>query len=62
MPIIRCFRVYNPGLQSQKFDREGEYVRRWNPDILGKDNLKPIVDHVSARQRAISAYRSGFKF
>jgi deoxyribodipyrimidine photo-lyase len=56
---VPYFRVFNPRLQSQKFDREGEYVRQWNPDILGKDNLKPIVDHVSARQRAISAYRTG---
>jgi deoxyribodipyrimidine photo-lyase len=58
---VPYFRVFNPGLQSQKFDGEGEYVRRWNPDILGKDNLKPIVEHVFARQRAISAYRSGLK-
>ena len=59
---VPYFRVFNPGLQSQKFDSEEEYVRRWNPYILGKDNLKPIVDHVLARQRAISAYRSGLKF
>jgi deoxyribodipyrimidine photo-lyase len=56
---VPYFRVFNPGLQSQKFDIEGEYVRRWNPDIPGKDNLKPIVDHDFARQRAIAAYRTG---
>ena len=59
---VPYFRVFNPDLQSQKFDSEGEYVRRWIPDILGKDNLKPMVDHDFARQRAISAYRSGLKF
>ena len=59
---VPYFRVFNPGLQSKKFDSEGEYVRRWNPYLLGKDNLKPIVDHVFARQRAISVYRSGLKF
>jgi deoxyribodipyrimidine photo-lyase len=58
---VPYFRVFNPGLQSQKFDGEGEYVRQWNPVILGKDNPKPIVEHVFARQRAISAYRSGLK-
>ena len=39
------FRIFNPDLQSQKFDSEGEYVRRWIPDISGKDILKPMVDH-----------------
>ena len=62
MTIIRCFRVINPELQSQKFDRNGEYVRRWGPDRFGNANPKPVVDHVFARQMAISAYRSGLKF
>jgi deoxyribodipyrimidine photo-lyase len=27
------FRVFNPALQSQKFDPEGAYVRRWVPEL-----------------------------
>lgn len=27
------FRVFNPVLQGEKFDREGEYVRRWVPEL-----------------------------
>ena len=27
------FRVFNPVTQGQKFDREGEYVRRWVPEL-----------------------------
>ena len=29
------FRVFNPVLQGQKFDPEGEYVRRWVPELAG---------------------------
>lgn len=27
------FRVFNPVLQGEKFDREGEYVKRWVPEL-----------------------------
>ena len=27
------FRIFNPVLQSQKFDPEGEYIRRWVPEL-----------------------------
>jgi deoxyribodipyrimidine photo-lyase len=27
------FRVFNPTLQGQKFDPEGDYVRRWVPEL-----------------------------
>jgi deoxyribodipyrimidine photo-lyase len=29
------FRVFNPVLQGRKFDPEGDYVRRWVPEIAG---------------------------
>ena len=27
------FRIFNPIAQGQKFDREGDYVRRWCPEL-----------------------------
>lgn len=56
------FRVFNPLLQGKKFDPEGVYVRRWIPELKGR-NLKeihepwgaPIVDHRFARDRALEA-------
>ena len=33
------FRIFNPLLQSEKFDSDGEYIRKWIPelsDVKGK--------------------------
>ena len=32
------FRVFNPTLQSKKFDPAGEYIRRWVPELAGLDD------------------------
>ncbi len=32
------FRVFNPTLQSRKFDPGGEYLRRWIPELAGLDD------------------------
>ena len=29
------FRIFNPLLQSEKFDPEGEYIRKWVPELKG---------------------------
>lgn len=32
------FRIFNPGLQGQKFDPRGEYIRRWVPELASLPN------------------------
>ena len=32
MPLL-IFRIFNPILQGEKFDKEGEYVKRWVPEL-----------------------------
>ena len=29
------FRIFNPVLQGEKFDPDGDYVRRWVPELAG---------------------------
>ncbi|MEZ5454006.1 MAG: deoxyribodipyrimidine photo-lyase [Thiothrix sp.] len=66
------FRIFNPILQSQKFDPEGEYIRRWVPELRARDNkqihlprelgdgltdyLLPIVDFKASRARALAMF------
>lgn len=50
------FRIFNPSLQSEKFDPEGAYLRRWIPEFGSARYPAPIVDHASARLRALEAF------
>ena len=50
------FRIFNPTLQGEKFDPDGDYVRRWIPELDG-DYPSPIVDHRLARDKALAGYR-----
>ncbi len=34
------FRIFNPVLQSQKFDPEGTYIRRWVPELASLNNKR----------------------
>ena len=52
------FRVFNPQIQLEKFDKNGIYIRKWIPEFeLGYG--APIVDHAFARDRAIATYKAG---
>ncbi|MEQ9554239.1 MAG: deoxyribodipyrimidine photo-lyase [Rhodospirillales bacterium] len=52
------FRIFNPALQAQKFDKDREYLRRWVPELGTDDYPPPIVDHKGARERALAAFKS----
>jgi deoxyribodipyrimidine photo-lyase len=51
------FRVFNPWSQADKYDPDGDYVRQWVPEIDDASYPDPIVDHKSARERAIKTYK-----
>ncbi|MEQ8416949.1 MAG: deoxyribodipyrimidine photo-lyase [Imperialibacter sp.] len=55
------FRVFNPESQTDKFDKDKEYIRRWVPEYDSKNYIKPIVEHKFARQRAIDTYKAALK-
>jgi len=68
------FRVFNPILQSEKFDKTGEFIRKFVPEIAELDYKfihnptleqrqeyhysKPVVDYKSARQRSITLFKN----
>ncbi|KAK4161099.1 putative deoxyribodipyrimidine photo-lyase [Cladorrhinum sp. PSN259] len=73
------FRIFNPLLQSEKFDPDGEYIRKWVPELKGVSGKaihdpygrgagaiaskagypKQIVEHKSARETTLAAYKRG---
>ncbi|NDZ96321.1 deoxyribodipyrimidine photo-lyase [Streptomyces sp. SID6673] len=50
------FRVFNPETQQHRFDPDGEYVRRWVPEV-DDDYPAPIVDHKAEREEALRRFR-----
>lgn len=55
------FRVFNPYLQTQKFDPSLEYVRRWVPEFEELTYARPIVAHEYARKRCLEVYARALK-
>ena len=68
------FRIFNPTAQSEKFDPDGKYIRRWIPELrdvpvqyihapsematFPKNYPRPIVDRSEARVRALAAFKA----
>ncbi|MEZ4215887.1 MAG: deoxyribodipyrimidine photo-lyase [Myxococcota bacterium] len=67
------FRIFNPTSQGRRFDPDGDYVRRFVPELARLDAREihapdadaraacdypaPCVDHAEARERALARYR-----
>jgi deoxyribodipyrimidine photo-lyase len=51
------FRVFNPYLQTKKFDPDLNYVRKWVPESEEPGYPPPIVAHEFARKRCLDVYR-----
>jgi deoxyribodipyrimidine photo-lyase len=64
------FRIFNPITQSQKFDSEGKYIRKWVPELAHLSNEeihcpnnrdkypKPMIDLQLSRNRALEIYKN----
>ena len=50
------FRIFNPSLQTEKFDKDLKYIRKWIPELDSFDYPQPIVNHEFARKRVLEVY------
>lgn len=55
------FRVFNPTLQTEKFDKESLYIKKWVSEFETDDYPSPIVPHNFARNRVLSIFNEAFK-
>jgi deoxyribodipyrimidine photo-lyase len=51
------FRIFNPHLQTQKFDPVFKYIKQWIPELESSTYPQPMVVHGTARERALAAYK-----
>lgn len=55
------FRVFNPSLQTEKFDKDLKYVKKWVPEFQELTYPQPIVQHELARKRVLEVYAKALK-
>lgn len=55
------FRVFNPTLQTQKFDPKLIYIRQWVPELDSLDYPAPMIAHEDARKRCLEVYGKALK-
>jgi len=51
------FRIFNPYSQTDKFDKDKKYIKKWVPEFDTKKYVEPIVEHKYARERCLSTYK-----
>ena len=55
------FRIFNPTSQTQKFDPELKYIKKWIPELNSFEYPKPIVEHTFARERVLKVYKEALE-
>lgn len=55
------FRVFNPYIQTKKFDANLKYIRKWVPEFEDATYPAPVVEHDFARKRCLEVYSKALK-
>ena len=55
------FRVFNPELQTEKFDPHHTYIKQWVTEWGTSAYAKPIVEHKFARERVLRTYKDALQ-
>ena len=53
------FRIFNPYTQTEKFDKNLEYIKKWVPEFGTPSYPEAMIDHKVARERALRMYKEG---
>jgi deoxyribodipyrimidine photo-lyase len=51
------FRIFSPDAQTDRFDKQKIYIKKWVPEFGTFSYAKPIVDHKIARERCLETYK-----
>ena len=51
------FRIFNPYSQTDKFDKDKKYIKKWVPEFETEKYPEPMVEHKFARERCLSTYK-----
>ncbi len=55
------FRIFNPYLQTKRFDPDFSYIKKWVPEFQEFNYPQPIVVHEIARKRCLEVYGNALK-
>lgn len=55
------FRIFNPYLQTEKFDPKGLYIKQWVPEYGTAQYPREIVNHSEAREKCLMVYKEALK-
>jgi deoxyribodipyrimidine photo-lyase len=53
--------VFNPYLQTEKFDKSLTYIKKWVPEFQELTYAQPIIIHEVARKRVLETYAKALK-
>lgn len=55
------FRIFNPEAQTQRFDPDLKYIKKWVPELGTAQYPQPMIEHREARDRALRAFHKALK-
>jgi len=55
------FRIFSPSRQTENFDKQLQYIRKWVPELDELSYPLPMVEHAFARKRCLEVYGKAVK-
>lgn len=55
------FRVFNPYSQTDRFDKQKKFIKKWVPEVESKQYPEAMVEHKMARERCLDTYKKAVK-